>query len=113
MLQAILDRHPDAKEIRVIADGAPCNHGPDVQAFLAANPRLKLIKLPAYSPNLNLVERLWLLFKKNVLYNKFHPTLADFKTAINAFFAGLPGMKDTLASLLAPKFYLFKTTPAA
>lgn len=64
LLQAILDQHPDAKEIRVIADGAPCNHGPVVQVFLAANPRLRLIKLPAYSPNLNLVERLWLLFKK-------------------------------------------------
>lgn len=113
LLQAILDRHPAAKEIRVIADGAPCNHGPDVQAFLAENPRLKIIRLPTYSPNLNLVERLWLLFKKSVVYNKYHPTLKDFKAAIDAFFAGLPGMKEILATLLAPKFYLFKTIPAA
>lgn len=113
LLQAMLDCHPDAKEVRAIADGAPCNHGPDVQVFLAENPRLKLIKLPAYSPNLNLVERLWLLFKKNVLYNKFHPTLAAFKAAIDAFFASLPDMKEILTTLLAPNFQLFKTTPAA
>lgn len=113
LLQAILERHPQAKEIRVIADGAPCNHGPDVQVFLAANPRLKLIKLPAYSPNLNLVERLWLLFKKNVVYNRFHSTLKDFKAAIDAFFVGLPSMKMALASLMSPKFYIFNTTPVA
>ena len=96
-----------------LTDGAPCNHGPDVRVFLAANPRLKLVKLPPYSPNLNLVERLWLLFNKSVIYNKFHPTLADFKSAINDFFAALPAMKETLASLLIPKFHLFSTTPAA
>jgi transposase len=113
LLQAMLDRHPIAREIRVIADGAPCNHGPDVRAYLAANPRLKLIKLPPYSPNLNLVERLWLLFKKSVVYNKFHPTLAGFKSAINEFFAALPEMKETLATLLTPKFHLFSATPGA
>jgi transposase len=107
LLQAILDQHSLAIEIRVVADGAPCNHGPDVQAFLAENPRLILIKLPPYSPNLNLVERLWLLFKKNVVYNIFHPTFADFKAAIDAFFKALPGMRDVLTSLLTPKFHLF------
>ncbi len=111
LLQAMLDRHPVAREIRVIADGAPCNHGPVVREFLAANPRLRLIRLPPYSPNLNLVERLWLLFKKSVVYNKFHATLAEFRSAIDTFFADLPAMKNTLASLLTPKFHLFSATP--
>jgi transposase len=113
LLQAMLDRHPVAKEIRAVADGAPCNHGPDVRDFLAANPRLKLIKLPPYSPNLNLVERLWLLFKKSVVYNKFHATLAEFRSAIDTFFAALPTMKEALASLLTPKFHIFSATPGA
>jgi hypothetical protein len=38
LLQALLDQHPQANEIYVIADGAPCNHRPDVQAFLAETP---------------------------------------------------------------------------
>lgn len=113
LLQAIIDQHSPVKEIRVIADGAPCNRGPDVRAFLAENPRLILIKLPAYSPNLNLVERLWLLFKKSVVYNTFHPTFVDFKAAIDTVLEALPGMRDVLASLLTPKFRLFQTTPAA
>jgi hypothetical protein len=102
-----------AIEIRAIACGASFNHGPDVQAFLAENPRLILIKLPAYSPDLNLIECLWLLFKKNLVYNSFHRTFADFKTAIDAFFEALSGIRDVLASLLTPKFHLFQTTPAA
>jgi transposase len=113
LLQAILNQNPLAKQIRVIAGGAPCNHAPDVRALLAENRRLKLIKPPAYSPNLNLVERLWLLFKKRVVYNTFHPTLADFKAAIDAFFEALPGIRDVLASLLTPKFHLFQPAPAA
>jgi hypothetical protein len=39
------------------------------------------------------------LLKKNVVYTTFHPTFADFKAAINAFFEALPGMRDGLALL--------------
>jgi len=41
------------------------------------------IALPAYSPNLNLIERLWKFVKKTCLYSKYYPHFADFKQAIS------------------------------
>jgi transposase len=38
--------------------------------------------LPPYSPNLNLIERLWRFLKKIVLYNLQYELFADFKAAI-------------------------------
>ena len=42
-----------------------------------------MIYLPSYSPNLNLIERLWKFFKKKVMYNKYYDTLSDFENAID------------------------------
>ncbi|MFN4894543.1 MAG: transposase [Pseudomonadota bacterium] len=43
---------------------------------------MKIIFLPPYSPNLNLIERLWRFLKKIVLYNRCYERFADFKAAI-------------------------------
>lgn len=40
--------------------------------------------LPAYSPNLNLVERLWQLVCKESLYSKYYADFFTFETAILA-----------------------------
>ncbi len=42
----------------------------------------RVVYLPAYAPTLNLIERLWWLLKKAVLYNQHYPCLTDFKAAI-------------------------------
>ncbi|MBE9593244.1 MAG: transposase, partial [Proteobacteria bacterium] len=38
--------------------------------------------LPPYSPNLNLIERLWKFVKKQCLYSKYYAEFKDFKNAI-------------------------------
>ncbi|NOT80309.1 MAG: hypothetical protein HOP07_15040 [Bacteriovoracaceae bacterium] len=42
--------------------------------------------LPAYSPNLNPIERLWKFFKKKVLYNQYYEKFKDFKLICASFF---------------------------
>ncbi|MBE7546057.1 MAG: transposase [Planctomycetia bacterium] len=37
---------------------------------------------PSYSPNLNLIERLWKFFRKKILYNKYYDTYEKFKTNV-------------------------------
>lgn len=39
---------------------------------------IELLYLPAYSPNLNLIERLWHFVKKEVLYSRYYKTFASF-----------------------------------
>ena len=43
---------------------------------------VELLFLPSYSPNLNLIERLWKLVKNKCLYNRYYSRFSDFKEAI-------------------------------
>ena len=45
--------------------------------------------LPTYSPNLNIIERLWRFMKKQAIGLSFHPSYKGFKTAILYFFEHL------------------------
>ena len=44
---------------------------------------IELLYLPAYSPNLNLIERLWKFVKKKCLYSKYYPDFNAFKSSIS------------------------------
>lgn len=52
---------------------------------LAESLSIELLYLPSYSPNLNLIERLWKLVKKQCLYSKYYPDFSGFKAAISTF----------------------------
>ena len=43
---------------------------------------IELLYLPAYSPNLNLIERLWKFVKKKCLYSKYYDNFVVFKESI-------------------------------
>jgi transposase len=43
---------------------------------------IDLLFLPPYSPNLNLIERLWKFVKKHALNSKYYSTFGEFKKAI-------------------------------
>lgn len=67
--------------ITVVLDNARYQRNAVVQA-LAVELRITLLFLPSYSPNLNLIDRLWKFIKRRTLYGKYHPTFPDFKAAI-------------------------------
>ena len=64
---------------------------------LARKLGLKLVFLPSYSPNLNLIERLWKFVKRQALYARCHPDFASFRSAIEAT---LGELSDTHAEKL-------------
>ena len=45
---------------------------------------IELLFPPAYSPNLNLIERLWKLVKKRALTNRYYDCFDKFRLAIEA-----------------------------
>lgn len=49
---------------------------------LAASLQIELLYLPAYSPNLNLIERLWKFVKKEALNGRYYEDFNTFKSAI-------------------------------
>ena len=74
-----------------------------VQAYLKTS-RIKLIFLPPYAPNLNLIERLWKFFKKKVLYNRYYETFGEFRSACETFFQNPRNYHCELRSLLTANF---------
>ena len=76
---------------------------------LAKELGIELLFLPSYSPNLNLIERLWRFTKRKAAYGRYHPTFADFRSAIQAVLDGITTTHaDGLASLMTLKFQEFE-----
>jgi transposase len=76
--------------------------------LLAAELRIELLYLPAYSPNLNLIERLWKFVKKEVLTCRYYGDFARFKAAIIECLEQVEGKhSEAIASLLTLKFQTF------
>src|SRR5262245_50424193 len=79
--------------------------------LLAAELRIELLYLPSYSPNLNLIERLWKFVKKEVLTCRYYGDFARFKAAIIECLEQVEGKhRDAIASLLTLKFQTFDNT---
>lgn len=73
--------------------------------------KIELCFLPTYSPNLNLIERLWKFVKKQCLYSHYYPDFASFKEAIVKCLSETDSThKSALDSLLTLKFQRFQKT---
>jgi transposase len=75
---------------------------------LALSLRIELLFLPPYSPNLNLIERLWRFVKKECLSCRYHEDFARFKAAIVDCLDGVEGKhRGAIRSLMTLRFQTF------
>ena len=76
---------------------------------LAKTLNIELLYIPSYSPNLNLIERLWKFVKKKCLYSKYYSDFKEFKNTITCCLNQTHTThKKELNSLLTLKFQSFK-----
>ena len=93
--------------ITLVLDNARYQKCEVVQA-LAASLGIALLYLPSYSPNLNLIERLWKFVKKECLGCRVLSTYDSFTTAIDDCLANLDSRhKHQMDTLLNLEFQLF------
>ena len=79
---------------------------------LARQLNSEVLFLPAYSPHLNLIERLWKFVKKQALHSRHHTNYADFQTALDSCLDQLATThKPAVASLLTLHFQTFQHVP--
>jgi transposase len=105
LLEKIESGYPEAVSIHVFCDNAAYYHSRKVRDYLATS-RIRLEFPPPYSPNLNLIERLWRFMHKQVSYNRWYRTFRQFKEEPPMFFDRLPEkFADDPRSLLTPKFH--------
>lgn len=100
-------RHPEAAEIAVVLDNARYNRSRELKAWLdQPGCRVRLVYLPSYAPNLNLIERFWHFMKRKVLSNRAYAKFALFKQAFDNFFNRLHEHRAALESLITDRFHL-------
>lgn len=93
--------------ITVVLDNARYQRCAKVQEY-AARLGVELLFLPPYSPNLNLIERLWKFVKRKCLYSRYYDKFQDFKAAITGCLSKTDTeYKQELDSLLALNFQTF------
>jgi transposase len=105
LMKEIELKHTEAKNIYIICDNARYYRSRKVKEYLETS-KVELKFLPPYSPNLNLIERLWKYFHKIVLYNKYYETYHEFQKECKSFFKNIKKHKRNLASLLTENFQI-------
>lgn len=91
-------------KVYIILDNAKHHHARAVRNWLLRRPRFTLLYLPAYSPNLNIIERLWRFYHQQITYNHYFESFKEFKETTLAFFKNLKPYESQLATLLSDKF---------
>lgn len=103
LFKKLLKKHPKGK-IHLILDNASHHHHHTLKPFLKKHRRLKTVFLPTYSPNLNLIERLWRFFHQKVTNNRYFETFEEFRETTVKFFKNLDNYQEELKTLLTDNF---------
>jgi transposase len=103
-------RHPQTKHFRIYLDNARYQHAKVLLAWVAQTQQdqgvtFDLKYLPAYSPNLNLIERLWKFLRKQAL-QKWHPTFEAMQEAVAQVLDNLGDYEKQLGTLMTERFRL-------
>lgn len=94
--------------ITIVLDNARYQHCRLVQQ-LAETLHIELLFLPPYSPNLNLIERLWKFVKKTTLNSRHYPNFQEFQAAIDQCLDQLPTLhRQQLNTLMTLAFQTFE-----
>ena len=97
--------------ITLVLDNAAYQRCQLVQT-LAKQLGIELLFLPSYSPNLNLIERMWKFVKKEALNSRHNTNYADFHGAIDVCLDQLETIhKPAMTSLVTLKFQTFDNVP--
>ena len=110
LLATLRRRHPTGR-LTVVLDNARYFRN---RAVLGAARRsgIHLLFLPPYSPNLNLIERVWKFVKAAALQGRYQEEYSGFKAAIDEVLDGLTDRHAAeMKTLLTWNFQSFEDTP--
>ena len=107
LLRLLRERHPETKKFILYLDNAKYYDKPVVKAWLARHPQFHLEAVPAYSPNLNLIERLWKFLRQKAL-TRWHKTFEAMQEAVSEVLDHLDQYREELATLMVEEFHIIQ-----
>lgn len=105
LFKQIEEAYTDKQTIYVIADNAKYYKSTLVKEYLE-NSRIEILFLPPYSPNLNLIERLWKFLRKKIINTQYYSDFKEFKKAVMEFFKNINNYKEELKTFIGFKMHL-------
>jgi transposase len=105
LLRLLRATHPETGRFVLYVDRARYYDKPVVLEWLKRHPEFHLEPLPTYSPNLNLIERLWKFLKRNAL-SRWHKTFESMQEAVSAVLDHLGDYREELTRLMTEKFHI-------
>jgi len=105
LLKLLRANHPGNGKTYLILDNASYNKALRVRAQ-AEESKIIIKYQPPYSPNLNLIERLWKFMRRKFFKDKYRSTFDKFRAKLDDFFSSLDQYSSELASLLTENFEL-------
>jgi transposase len=106
LLRLLRERHPETKQFILYLDNAAYYNKPCVKEWLARHPQFQLKFLPPYSPNLNLIERLWKLLRKEA-FCRGYDSFAQMQRGVSAVLDHLEKYHRQLDTLMTEDFHVF------
>jgi len=104
-LRLLRSLHPETERFILYVDGARYYGSPVVQEWLKRHPEFHLSPIPAYSPNVNLIERMWKFMRARALC-KWHKSFEDMQAAVSEVLDHLGSYRDELQTLMIEKFHI-------
>jgi transposase len=105
LLRLLRSRHPRTGRFILYVDRARYYGSPVVKEWLRRHPEFHLSPIPAYSPNVNLIERLWKFLRAKAL-SRWHKTFEDMQAAVSAVLDHLEDYRGELRALMAETFHI-------
>jgi transposase len=97
--------HPETEKFILYVDGAKYFRSAIVQTWLKRHPEFHLSRIPAYSPNVNLIERMWKFLRAKAL-SRWHKTFDDMQAAVSEVLDHLEDYRAELRTLMTEKFHI-------
>jgi transposase len=113
LLELVARQYATAPEIMLFSDNAPYFYATRVQEWLETHPTIWLLPLPAYAPNLNLIERLWKFVKEHVVKNTYYEQYKTFRAHVFRLLNHVNTYMEELKTLMVEKFQIIQPTIAS
>ena len=114
LLTRMRERHPGTKKFILYLDNARYQHARVVREWVEARKtqgvEFVLEFLPPYSPNLNLIERLWKFLRKHAL-QQWHASYEAMQAAVARVLDHLEDYWEELTALMTERFHLVPEMP--
>jgi len=98
-LKKVLCEYRSNSKIIVVVDNVRYHHSKYIKNWLSQNPKLELVYLSPYSPELNPIERAWWYMRKKITHNRFVNSLKDRKKAFWMMFSHFQKPNDELQKI--------------